>query len=267
MKKDEGAAQLERVLVTGDLAQLKPEERLNYYKMVCESVGLNPLTRPLEYITLNGKLTLYARKDATDQLRSIHCVSVTIQARELTEGVYVVTARAAMPSGRTDESIGAVPIENLKGESRANAMMKAETKAKRRATLSICGMGMLDETEIETIPGARVGDAPAVTTAPKTFGTPKATIEPLPPLEVLVESATKAQEPEFIDRGMVVNFNRSFRENLPKEHQAQGEALRHAWLAAEGIVDPDGNPTANAIIKTRFEEIRAKAIAYAKEYK
>jgi hypothetical protein len=30
--------------------------------------------------------------------------------------------------------------------------MKGETKAKRRATLSICGLGFLDETEIETIP-------------------------------------------------------------------------------------------------------------------
>jgi hypothetical protein len=30
--------------------------------------------------------------------------------------------------------------------------MKAETKAKRRATLSVCGLGFLDETEIEDIP-------------------------------------------------------------------------------------------------------------------
>jgi len=29
--------------------------------------------------------------------------------------------------------------------------MKAETKAKRRGTLSICGLGMLDESELETI--------------------------------------------------------------------------------------------------------------------
>jgi len=29
-------------------------------------------------------------------------------------------------------------------------MMKAETKAKRRATLSICGLGIPDESEIET---------------------------------------------------------------------------------------------------------------------
>jgi hypothetical protein len=32
--------------------------------------------------------------------------------------------------------------------------MKAITKAKRRVTLSICGLGWLDETEIESIPSA-----------------------------------------------------------------------------------------------------------------
>jgi hypothetical protein len=48
-----------------------------------------------------------------------------------------------------------VTVGGLKGESKANAMMKAETKAKRRVTLSICGLGMLDETEVETIPSAQ----------------------------------------------------------------------------------------------------------------
>lgn len=56
-----------------------------------------------------------------------------------------------MPHGRQDESIGAVPIAALKGEALANAMMKCETKAKRRVTLSICGLGMLDETEVESV--------------------------------------------------------------------------------------------------------------------
>jgi hypothetical protein len=51
-------------------------------------------------------------------------------------------------------STGAVSIVNVNGEARANAMMKAETKAKRRVTLSICGLGMLDETEVESIPEA-----------------------------------------------------------------------------------------------------------------
>ena len=34
--------------------------------------------------------------------------------------------------------------------------MKCETKAKRRVTLSICGLGMLDETEVETSTGVLV---------------------------------------------------------------------------------------------------------------
>src|SRR6516162_3098534 len=56
-----------------------------------------------------------------------------------------------MPNGRIDTSIGAVSIGGLKGDNKCNALMKAETKAKRRLTLSICGLGMLDETEIETV--------------------------------------------------------------------------------------------------------------------
>ena len=150
---------MESVIVRGDLAKLQPEERAKYYSTVCQSIGLNPLTKPFEYITLNGKLTLYARKDATDQLRSLRGVSVVIVSRERVEDVYVVTARATTSDGRSDESIGAVAIGNAKGEALANALMKAETKAKRRVTLSICGLGMLDETEVESIPAAHVAPA------------------------------------------------------------------------------------------------------------
>jgi hypothetical protein len=41
-------------------------------------------------------------------------------------------------------------------------MMKCETKAKRRVTLSIVGLGWTDESEIETIPDAQVIDGPAL---------------------------------------------------------------------------------------------------------
>ena len=147
---------LEKVITEGDLSLLPPADRVMYYKTVCESVGLNPFTKPFEYIKLNGKLTLYAKRDATDQLRKIHGISVQIVARETVGDVYVVTARATDVTGRADESIGAVPLKGLQGESLANAFMKAETKAKRRVTLSIAGLGMLDETEISSIPGAQV---------------------------------------------------------------------------------------------------------------
>lgn len=146
---------IEAVIAKGDLAQLTPQERVNYYRATCESLGLNPLTKPFEYITLNGKVTLYARKDAADQLRKAQGVSIVKLEREKMDGLYVVTATAQDANGRQDSAIGAVNIEGLKSDALANAMMKAETKAKRRVTLSICGLGWTDESEIESIPNAQ----------------------------------------------------------------------------------------------------------------
>jgi hypothetical protein len=153
-----GADIIERVIAAGDLAKLSPQERTHYYGEVCRSLGLNPLTKPFDYLNLSGKLVLYATRGATDQLRKIHHVSTSIVSRETVGDVYVVTAKATDRSGRSDESIGAVSIGSLKGDALCNALMKAETKAKRRATLAIVGLSFLDETEVETIPGARYGD-------------------------------------------------------------------------------------------------------------
>ena len=153
---------MESVLINGDLAKLKPEERTRYYNEVCKSLGLNPLTQPFSYITLNGKLVLYALRACADQLRKINGVSLEIVSREMAEGILTVHVRAKLPDGRTDEDLGSVAFpETLKGDARANAELKAVTKAKRRATLSICGLGWLDETEIADIPVSAKRPAPA----------------------------------------------------------------------------------------------------------
>jgi hypothetical protein len=161
--KTDSAEIMEQVIIKGDLSKLSPQERTTYYMKVCESVGLNPLTRPFEYILLNNKLQLYALKACTEQLRGIHDVSVTDLTETIHQDVFIVTAKVKNGNGRLDAAKGAVPLAGLKGEALANAMMKAETKAKRRATLSLCGLGWLDESEIESIPGAKVipnaGDA------------------------------------------------------------------------------------------------------------
>jgi hypothetical protein len=142
---------VEKVVIGGDLSELNAAQRAEYYAAVCRSLGLNPLTKPFEYLTLNGKLRLYALRDCADQLRRLHGISIYIANRERLSDVYVVTARAKDRQGREDESTGAVPLGNLKGDALANALMKAETKAKRRVTLSIAGLGWLDETELDTI--------------------------------------------------------------------------------------------------------------------
>ena len=142
---------IETALVKGDLAALTPEERASYYNQVCSSLGLNPLTKPFDYILLNGKLQLYALKSCTEQLRSLNKISLQIVSRLSEDGVHSVVARATTPDGRFDESVGSVFLPS-KPDERANAYMRAETKAKRRVTLSICGLGFMDESETDQLP-------------------------------------------------------------------------------------------------------------------
>jgi hypothetical protein len=145
---------LENVLISGDLSKLTSPQRVQYYKKVCESLGLNPFTKPFEYITLNNKLTLYAKKDATDQLRSIQGVSIDDVEIQETATQFIVKVKGHNRDNRQDVEVGVVNKSDMNGNL-ANAQMKAVTKGKRRLTLSLCGLGWLDETEIETIPTAK----------------------------------------------------------------------------------------------------------------
>jgi hypothetical protein len=140
---------MEDVIARGDLSKLSAEDRVVYYNKVCESVGLNPLTRPLLYITLSGRLVLYATRDAADQLRKINGINIEITSHTVNDGLLTVHVRATDRTGRVDEDFGVVSVAALRGDSAANAFMKGVTKAKRRVTLSISGLGFLDETETE----------------------------------------------------------------------------------------------------------------------
>lgn len=196
----DAGALLEQVIVGGDLARLTPAQRLDYYRRVCDSLGLNPLTKPFDYLHLNGRLVLYATRTATDQLRANRGISVDITSREMLAeaGLYVVTARAADRTGRTDEAVGAVSIAGLKGEALANALMKAETKAKRRATLSLAGLGWMDETEAGDVPGARPARVDRETGE---------LLEPRP------LAAAAGDPPVELDRGQWEALGRALREN------------------------------------------------------
>lgn len=190
------AGSVEAALILGDLSKLTEPQRVSYYLKVCETTGLNPTTKPFDYIQLNGKLVLYATKACAEQLRSNRNVSVEIKSRETVGDCYVVTASAKLPDGRIDESLGAVPVGGLKGDALCNALMKAETKAKRRVTLSICGLGMLDESELDTIKSAVRPPEPAVA-APKVQFTPpvKAEVKTAP----AVKPEAKAEAPKVVE--------------------------------------------------------------------
>jgi hypothetical protein len=172
-----GGEIIQSLVLQGDLSKMTEAQKVEYYQRFCQSLGLNPLTQPFQIISFQGKQRLYATKDCTEQLRKLHGVSIIDLQSQNLGGVYVVTAKAQDKNGKTDASTGAVTIENLRGEALANALMKAETKAKRRVTLSICGMGMLDESELDTMPQHTTAPVPTnvtVDVAEKKKAAPKA---------------------------------------------------------------------------------------------
>ncbi len=146
-------ALLEKVILQNDLAGLTPLEKVQHIKNTCISLHLNPLTKPIQLIKFQGKEIPYMTKDGAEQLRNLHDVSIIkLETEMLNGGIYVVKAYAQKPNGRQDCSTSAICIENLRGIDIGNALKKCETQAKRRVTLSICGLGMLDESEIEDLP-------------------------------------------------------------------------------------------------------------------
>ena len=146
---------MEGLIIKGDLEGLTPDQRVIYYNRVCASIGVNPLTQPFQYLKLQGKLILYATRACADQLRKLHGINIEIVSQDVSDGLLTVHTRAKDSTGRIDEDLGVVPFpDTLRGDVRANTILRAVTKAKRRVTLSISGLGYLDETEAEDIPGA-----------------------------------------------------------------------------------------------------------------
>lgn len=252
-------SKIERVLIQGDLAPLTPDERVMYYHRVCESIGVNPMTKPFEYITLNGKLTLYARKDCTDQLRARDKVSIHDLKSQQVGDVYIVTALARNQEGREDAATGAVSIKGKFGDDLANAMMKAETKAKRRVTLSLCGLGMLDETELETIKDVHIGEAPSNGHAelpPQVPTFPRGKMTGKTPAEVetgyLQWYADKVKDGDAALYKAVQDelAKRLARQNNETMGMSQGEAL---WLDWKGYMNDD--PDRSTVLKQTMKKL------------
>lgn len=202
---------IEQVVIFGDLSKLTPEQRTQYYNEVCKSVGLNPLTKPFDYISYQGKLTLYATKNCTEQLRQIHGVSITDLEEKLIDDVFFVKAKAKDKNGRTDESTGAIVIGHLKGEAKANSMMKCETKAKRRVTLSICGLGWVDESETDSIPGAEKVSVDFDTGEIKEKESPYITEEQLSKVEIALQTVPECLQ-DILKGCKIANI-----QQIPKE--------------------------------------------------
>lgn len=145
---------ISKLVLGGDLSKLTSEQKVSYYGYRCKAVGLDPATKPFDLLKLNGKEVLYATRECSNQISQRDGLSATVVKEELVNDIYKVTARVTDSKGRQTDDVGCVTIKGLTGDTLCNAIMKATTKAKRRAILSHAGLGMMDESEVETVPNA-----------------------------------------------------------------------------------------------------------------
>ena len=227
------------LILNGDLGKLSPQEKILYYNGYCDRLGLDPFTKPFDILRLNGKEILYCTRSGAQQLNKLHNVSHQITSRELIDvaGVYQVTARACLPDGRCTESIGAVSIVGMKGEQYANAIMKAETKSKRRATLDLLGLGVMDEVEVESIPNAQKVDI----NKPVEIKVEEKTIEEMSDIDVFCRKSVSSES----DLLMVLDMCESI------------EHIKNLYVFNQKLIED--NPTIKSQFTKKKNEIKSIA--------
>lgn len=176
----------------GDFTHASDAERAAAIIHRCNAIGLDVRTAPFQFIQTGygdkAKTIMYAAKSCSEQLALREKISIrhieappamvaALRGRE--EGEYIIVAvEASTPDGRVAQAVGALPLfkesyvqggprgakqrTDLAGDDLVNAIMKCETKAKRRAILQLCGLGALDESEVETIPNAKQVPQPSM---------------------------------------------------------------------------------------------------------
>ncbi len=153
-KPNTSAAAVEKVLLKGDLGRLTEVERVQYYAAVCRSIGLNPLTKPFDYLEEKGKLSLYLNSVGFAQVRNLHGISCKVTNRQFDKEFFYCTA-VASDGRRTEDSTAILALTDkygkpITGQAKANLMMKGETKAKRRATLALVGIPWGDTGQVKS---------------------------------------------------------------------------------------------------------------------
>lgn len=247
-------------LATGDTSRLNAEQKTQLIVQVCKVAGLDPRLTPFEYIKFQGKEVMYARKNAADQLVNVHKIRVGIIGQETVEGVRVVTVSATTADGREQQDIGAVNIKGLAGDALANALMKAVTKAKRRTILSICGLSMLDESEVETIPGATVAPVRRTLDAASTVPAKGSTTVAAQPVQgEWTAQDNVAAAAEILDAEIVAPSLEEQRKSLWRELTARG-LTRAAQIAfiGEHRTSPTGGELTAADYAAFFRALDSK---------
>jgi len=155
-------------LSNGEITDLSPDEKYAYLVHLAQRAGLDPDTSPFRILVQNKNVKqqngdwksfpvekVYAGREATEQIAANAALSLGITDKKFQNTLCIVSVRVSDKDGRFVDATGAKDIADLAGVKLENAIMHAETKAFRRGILRYKGLGILDESEVVDIEGAR----------------------------------------------------------------------------------------------------------------
>ena len=147
--EDATTAFQQAVAANRDTSQLRPEHRGALLNELARALRLNPLTKPVIFLKTGQGESIYVTRQGADQIAArLRLNRETVAGPEVRDilgvKVFFCQVKVTAPDGRFETATATLPATDpLMG------LMKVETKAKRRATLSIAGLGMLSEEDAE----------------------------------------------------------------------------------------------------------------------
>ncbi len=123
----------------GNLKSLTAEQKAEYIAAITKNAGLSDSSL-FKIIEFDGREVLYADKGVAEMLRSTRGLSFT-EPNIVLNGALMLITIGITDGKRTEYDLGSISIDET---NRNHAAMVCMTKAKRRATLSFCGLGMID---------------------------------------------------------------------------------------------------------------------------
>jgi len=237
-----------KIALTGNLADLTPEQQMSYYVRYCAHLGLDPITRPFDLLTTfdesgTPKTVLYANASCSAQLADRREISYSKPEKEYDHALNVLIIRVEAFIKLRDGQFrgcwrsGVAHIENLKGKRLENAIKKAETQAHRRATLALCGVAMPDESEIEDIPNAQIRAAIEMPTAEEVFDSPRQSLNTPLPAAWTDDSVAR----QLADQKIANKINAELK-TISKEIASAEEAAQDVRDLAEELAKSDPVP-------------------------
>lgn len=135
----------------GDISNHTYSEKKAIIIQICNSLGLRYETNPIHIYKRHdvGGEFIYVTKEGCAQLRHIYNININnIYVPKIINNVLIVKASGENIYGRKSTELGSIFLsKEIKDEKLSWAILTATTKAKRRLTLCLSGLGLLADIE------------------------------------------------------------------------------------------------------------------------